>query len=652
MTNSSTKQSAPSATSESERLVFAFGSVEAPARPRAVSAGPIVAAIDGGALRKICFGTVELVRQIDFPIRDQDWVTLPPRVTLENLEARSDGFRYERRFEVADGALVCRVVYEGSSEGVVTAVGEATAKRDFVTNRTGFTLLHPLLGVAGRPVSVTSPSGEVRRATMPYLISPAQPIKDIAELAFEIEGVKLEIAFFGEVFEMEDQRNWSDASFKTYCRPLLEPFAYTIPAGSTVRQEIRIKAEGRATTLTAPADTPVRIGAELSEPAPEILLAAEAGWLPDRNEARRLIESGLKTLLLRVTPENAARLIAETRPWFDVADGSLDLEIVLDDDAPAAPQLERVARICGELGAAPKHVVALPSAYLLSYQPSGNWPTGLSPREACLELRSAFPDARIGGGVLTNFTELNRCRPEDVDSDYVTHGSSAIVHAADDGSVMQTLETMPHTFRSAHAIAGRRGYRLGLTAIGMRSNPYGAAVSANPDQLRLTMATWDPRARALFGAAWAVAALSATLGHGVEAVALAAPVGPFGVLARSGPVARPWYDEHLEAEAYLIFHALKALATGGKRLAIDGLPEGLVGVAVGRPGEKRLVVANPGRETRWFSLGDAGLSATLDSKTFAAAVADSDWLDRAMRPSPSARISLEPFAIFFFKSAS
>ena len=79
---------------------------------------------------------------------------------------------------------------------------------------------------------------------MPDLISPAQPIKDIAGLAFEIEGVKLDIAFFGEVFEMEDQRNWSDASFKTYCRPLVEPFAYMIPAGSTVRQEIRIKAEG------------------------------------------------------------------------------------------------------------------------------------------------------------------------------------------------------------------------------------------------------------------------------------------------------------------------------------------------------------------------------------------------------------------------
>lgn len=651
MTNSSVKHGALRGSSETERLVFAFGSVEPPAQSRAVSAGPIVASIDGGALRKICFGTVELVRQIDFPIRDQDWVTLPPRVTLETLETQDDGFRFERRFEVADGAVECRVVYEGASDGLVTAVGEATARRDFVTNRTGFTLLHPLLGVTGRPVDVTAPSGVVHRSTMPDLIAPAQPIRDIAKLAFDIEGVKVDIAFHGEVFEMEDQRNWSDASFKTYCRPLVEPFAYTIPAGSTIRQEIRIKAEGRAAAAKAPAEAAVRLGAQLAESGPEILLAAEAGWLPNRNDARLLAESGMKTLLLRVTPENVARLISETKPWLD-AGGSIDLEIVLDDVAPAAPQLERVAHVCDEHGAAPKHVVALPAAYLLSYQPNGNWPNGLSPREARLGLRSAFPGARIGAGVLTNFTEFNRCRPDDVESDYVTHGSSAIVHAADDGSVMQTLETMPHTFRSAHAIAGRRAYRLGLTAIGMRFNPYGASVSANPDQLRLTMAMWDPRARALFGAAWAVSALSATARHDVEAIALAAPVGPFGVLARSGPVARPWYDGHPEAEVYPIFHVLKALAAGEKRLAIEGLPEGFAGVAVTRPGGTRLVIANLNRETRSFSLGGAGRSATLDAATFATAVVDADWLDRAMRPLSASRVSLEPLATFFFEPAS
>jgi D-apionolactonase len=651
MTTARLEASASAATRDRDRLVFAFGSIEPPTEPQPVAAGPVSATIVGGALRQIRFGAVELVRQIDFPIRDQDWVTLPPQVTLETLEETDGGFRYERRFEVADGALACRVVYQGSADGVVTATGEATARRDFVTNRSGFTLLHPLRGVVGRPVDVTSPSGAVRRATMPDLIAPAQPIKDIAGLAFDIEGVRLDIAFTGETFEMEDQRNWSDASFKTYCRPLVEPFAYTIAAGTTVRQEIRIKAAGRPSSRPAPKDQAVRFGPALSETTPEILLAAETGWLPDRDGACRLIDSGLKSLLLRVTAGAAVETLAEAQPWFE-AGGAFDLEIALDDDAPAAPQLEGVARLSREFGVWPRHVVALPEAYLMSYQPNGVWPSGLSPRESWRALRAAFPGAQVGAGVLTNFTEFNRCRPDGVDSDYVTHGSSAIVHAADDGSVMQTLETMPDTFRSVRAIAGRTTYRLGLTAIGMRSNPYGASVSTNPDQLRLTMAMWDPRARGLFGAAWALGALAATLGQGVEAIALAAPFGPFGILARRSAIARPWHDNHPEAVAYPIFHVLRVLAGSGERLAIDGLSDGLVGVAAAAAGGRRLAIANLSRKTRSIVLAESGRAAILDSASCAAAAIDADWPANALHPTSAEPLPLEPLAILFFEPAS
>ena len=53
------------------------------------------------------------------------------------------------------------------------------------------------------------------------------------------------ITFKGEIFEMEDQRNWSDASYKTYCRPLSRPMPYLIAAGETVKQEIEINLSWR-----------------------------------------------------------------------------------------------------------------------------------------------------------------------------------------------------------------------------------------------------------------------------------------------------------------------------------------------------------------------------------------------------------------------
>jgi hypothetical protein len=53
-----------------------------------------------------------------------------------------------------------------------------------------------------------------------------------------------------------------------------------------------------------------------------------------------------------------------------------------------------------------------------------------------------------------------------------------------------------------------------------------------------------------------------------------------------------------------------------------------------------------------FSFSDVGRSATLDSATFAVAAAEPDWLDRAMRPLSSRRISLEPLAIVFFEPST
>lgn len=632
------------------RQIFETGTTETRVAPRLVQAGKLSAVIDDGALRRIALGPVEVVRQIDFPVRDGNWATLPPRVISERLDVTSGGFRHERCFELADGALTCRVVFEGHADGTVAATGEATARRNFLTNRTGFTLLHPISGVAGLPVTVTTPEGKRLKETMPDAISPAQPIKNIAGLTFDVHGVGLDISFKGDVFEMEDQRNWSDASFKTYSRPLIEPFAYEISAGSTVRQEIRLRISGSPAASTSAEPQAIRIGPSLTEQLPEILLATQGEWLPTTNEAAILGSGQLNSLLLRTTPNTAGSDVDGAAHALTATAGSLDLEIVLDDYTPARQQLERVASACRAQGVAPRHVFALPSAYLSSYQPAGRWPEGMSPLDASQAARKAFPKARSGCGMLTNFTEFNRCRPIDETADFFTHGNSATVHAADDWSVAQTLEALPDIFSTAQRIGGDRGYRLGLTAIGMPSNPYGSAVSPNPEQTRLTMATSDPRARALFGAAWAIGALAKTEGFGVEAIALAAPAGPFGVVSRTGAVARPWYDDHPEAVVYPIFHALRFVAAGSQRFRVLGGSAGLAAIAFATATATRLVIANPSPEQQRVRLAETGRAAILDTSSFEAAVEDPQWFEHASTQLVSSSILLNPWAILFVET--
>jgi hypothetical protein len=45
---------------------------------------------------------------------------------------------------------------------------------------------------------------------------------------------------------MEDHRNWTDASFKTYVRPLALPWPYALPAGEGVTQSVTVTLRGTA----------------------------------------------------------------------------------------------------------------------------------------------------------------------------------------------------------------------------------------------------------------------------------------------------------------------------------------------------------------------------------------------------------------------
>ena len=76
-------------------------------------------------------------------------------------------------------------------------------------------------------------------------ISPHQPAMDIESLAWTHDGVATRVAFAGEVFEMEDQRNWTDASYKTYSTPLSRPFPVVIPEGGVIEQSIVFEAGAR-----------------------------------------------------------------------------------------------------------------------------------------------------------------------------------------------------------------------------------------------------------------------------------------------------------------------------------------------------------------------------------------------------------------------
>ncbi|WP_344846250.1 hypothetical protein [Celeribacter arenosi] len=545
-----------------------FGTDQPPVEGQCFAVGPWSFTLENGALRHIALHGQEAIRNIAFLVRDRDWGTLTP--TLDNMQvAQTDtslGITYDAVFQSADAKLAVRVSIDvGPDSLVMSATGDALGP--FETNRAGFTVLHPIKDVAGRPVRVKHSDGSIEDSVFPDLIEPWQPFKDITALTNQVGKAELCCAFHGDTFEMEDQRQWGDASYKTYNRPLALPWPYTIADGERLSQSVELSWTPCSTTPPSRVETGV-VDATFPEMAlvidaqDALRLARHPGDIAVVNPQRLLCHLDAE---LGDTPAQFEAFAAAQRACPDQV---FDLELIcLFADDPAT-ELSSMAAQMRDAGFAPDSVLVCPSVDRQSTPPGSDWPDCPSLADIHTAASFAFPDVKRGGGMVSFFPELNRKRPPHEKLDFVSHGLCPIVHAADDVSVMETLEAIAHITRSARAIFGDKEYRIGPSTIAMRQNPYGSRTIPNPDNQRICMAHDDPRHRGTFGAAYVIGLACALAPAGLSVWTPAALYGPRGVIADDGH--------------WPISTALKGLAEcAGQKIhstqVADGIAEAFVG---------------------------------------------------------------------------
>lgn len=223
--------------------------------------------------------------------------------------------------------------------------------------------------------------------------------------------------------------------------------------------------------------------------------------------------------------------------------------------------------------------------------------------------------------------------------DFVTHGFAANIHAADDISVMETLETIPHMARTMRARFGSIPHHIGFAAIAMREAPYGAGPVPNPHGGRVAASRVDPRQRGLFGAAWVLGFAARAAQEGIAAISLAMPAGPFGIMPGEA-----------EARAYPVQAVLRGLASMAGRPRRE--------VTISRPGEIQAVACEGERGTElWIAnltatpvevdldgFAPAGLR-LLDESSWPRSPAISRGFDVPVSPFSQGRIALRPYAV-------
>jgi hypothetical protein len=517
-----------------------YGTSEPPPPARSFAVGRLAFEMIGGNLRAICFGGTEIIRGIQYLVRDSNWGTPAPVIGEVHVEERSGGIAaaYEAQCAMSDGARLTYTARIFAHDAGLEFAVEAQAIDDLTINRLGFCVLHPA-GLAGAPLKVEHGDGSNQDSCFPDLIDPWQPFTDIVALTHRQDGVTVRCALDGDSFEMEDQRNWSDASYKTYVRPLAKPWPYTIPAGTVDRQAVKLEVVGTISSKPERMShaTEVRIG-EAVGTMPRIGLVVT----PDEANAviaRRplLTNCGAQDLLLcfdASAGHGFAEMEALARAVADVPHRkTLECVIAVTDDLDT--ELATIADQLARSGLTLDAVSVFPAPDLQSTPPGSAWPDCPPLADIYAAARGAFPGLALGGGMYGYFTELNRKRPPLAPLDFVSHATCPIVHAADDLSVMQSLEAIPHILRSARAIIGDKPYRLGPVTIGMRQNPYGLRTMRNPQRERIAMATIDPRQDGRFAAAWIIGYVAATEHAALDTLTLGALTGPLGLTADHGP---------------------------------------------------------------------------------------------------------------------
>lgn len=506
-----------------------YGTEAPPTPSEQIIVGDLSFTLEGGALRHITFKGIEMLRGIAFLVRDRDWGTLSP--TLTEISRQTNGvFRLEIEARyTASATLSVRLVIEADANGLsVRAAGQSDGP--FETNRAGFTILHPA-SVAGSPAQIGHSDGSSDHASFPDLIEPWQPFMDITSLTHDRAGLRVSCDLFGDTFEMEDQRQWGDASFKTYNRPLALPWPYLIAESELLEQSVHL-----TWSEIAYHQSP-----SVSEPAiiarfPETAIAITA------DDAVRLTHHPAD---LRVRPQRLlchvdaslgrteAQMHAFGALQSVLPDLTYDLELVCTFAPSVEDELTTLRNQMEDAGFAPDSVLVCPAVDRQSTPPGSVWPE-CPPLDMIHRLAALVLDDTVrGGGMVSFFPELNRKRPPLEHLSFVSHSLCPIVHAADDVSVMETLETIPHITRSARALIGDCDYRLGPSTIAMRQNPYGTQTIPNPDQQRICMAHDDPRHRAQFSAAYALGVATAIAQAGITVWTPSELYGPRGL---DGPI--------------------------------------------------------------------------------------------------------------------
>lgn len=566
-----------------------------------VGLGDLTYLVDGPDLRYVRWKGIEIVRRIYVTVRDEDWDT--PDLDLRRIaldepaagRARMSALAAHRSDTVD---VTWRATSEGRDDGAVAYEVGFTPARPFAYSRMGLCVLFPPSALIGSRYEAWAGNahveGRFEAPIAPQIIEGDEILplfQAFDRLHVDIVGVgRLELSMGGDLLEMEDQRNWSDGSFKAYCTPLSVRRPQHAAPSSPVAQrvEIRVVPRGPARPQRArpaePDQVRVTLGAVTGTTLPHVGTVVRDTMVDEPGFAS-LGSLGLEHIRvdLRGPGDRAARLTAAAAAADRIGAQLAPALFLAGEDA----ELQAVAGALAGLDRPPARILVFPRD-----APCERGALTARLREALGDRLESVP---IVGGTDVWFVDLNRARPAPDSMDGVAWSITPGVHAYDDLTLVEGLEAQGDQVRTARGFAPGLQLVVGPVTLRPRYNPN--ARDAREQALTPTPASTDPRQAEMLAAAWTVGSLRSLGEAGVTAVTYFEATGPRGLMSPDGSSAFPVW--HVLATAGAWTGAPIFSAESEQPLAVQSL-------AVGEPGGDRvtaLLVANQSDRLQRVRLG-------------------------------------------------
>lgn len=397
---------------------------------RHLHAGALSCWLVGADLRCVSLNGKEIVQRIYFAVRDAQWRTVSLVIQRSEVVHSTDGFTVVIELASNDPLIQYRVrlSLNGTAEGHLHLGCAGIAENSFVRMRMGWCIHHPQ-HLAGTSLTVGHDAGADDHLHLPQPLEPWLVATDMRWLETGPDDARVRLRFSGEKFEMEDQRNYGDASFKTYGTLSALPRPVAVQAGEELHQSLTIEPcvpSVPALPLMQHASAQRVVRLQVSD---DVHPCARIGHLETAEDTSSAGPESHRLVHLDFTTAWRARLAAAESAR--ARDGAPTVITVF------AEQLTPV-----NTAALAQHLPP-DSEILVQDDPQG---------QALGRLRAAVsPETLIGHGSRHHFNDVNRA-PR-LSSDFLGFAIDPLVHADDTWSLLENTSAMAHLVASAKALS-------------------------------------------------------------------------------------------------------------------------------------------------------------------------------------------------------